>query len=174
MFRGPHFIVSTMQEETTPIFKCFWYDWTQQQPGIEPTNPLGQCWVPPIVNFYEQQGLLRTYSSPRGSIRSPHPGSPRWKKQFVSGLNTIVTKTNHKLETGASLLVLERKIIVISCCGANCGVKLKNYTGSCVPIRTTLIPIKHSDGDFVYYGSLTSGQLLRDLSRMPHGNTFRS
>ena len=35
MFRGPSFIVSTMQEETTPIFKRLWYDWTQQQPGIE-------------------------------------------------------------------------------------------------------------------------------------------
>ena len=66
-----------MQEETTPIFKRLWYDWTQQQPGIEPTNPLGQCWVPPIVAFYDQQGLLRTYSLPGSSIRSPHPGSPR-------------------------------------------------------------------------------------------------
>ena len=79
MFRGLFFIVSTMQEETTPIFKCLWYDWTQQQQGIEPTNPLGQCWVPPIVAFYDQQGLLRTYSLPGGSIRSPHPGSPRVK-----------------------------------------------------------------------------------------------
>ena len=77
MCRGPSFIVSTMQEETTPIFKRLWYDWTQQQPGIEPTNPLGQCLVPPIVAFYDQQGLLRTYSLPESSIRSPHPGSPR-------------------------------------------------------------------------------------------------
>ena len=77
MFRGPSFIVSTMQEVTTPIFKRLWYDWTQQQPGIEPTNPLGQCCVPPIVAFYDQQGLLRTYSLPGGSIRSPHPGSSR-------------------------------------------------------------------------------------------------
>ena len=76
MFHGPSFIVSTMQEETTPIFKRFWYDWTQQQPGIEPTNPFGQCWVPLIVAFYDQQGLLRSYSLPGGSIRSPHPGSP--------------------------------------------------------------------------------------------------
>ena len=45
-----------MQEETIPIFKRLWYDWTQQQLGIEPTNPLGQCWVPPIVAFYDQQG----------------------------------------------------------------------------------------------------------------------
>ena len=28
MFRDPSFIVSTMQEETTPIFKRLWYDWT--------------------------------------------------------------------------------------------------------------------------------------------------
>ena len=82
MFRGPSFIVSTMQEETTPIFKRLWYDWTQQQPGIEPTNPLGQCWVPPIVAFYDQQGLLRTYSLPGGSIRSPHPGSPRGGRPY--------------------------------------------------------------------------------------------
>ena len=81
MIRGPSFIVSTMQEETTPIFKRLWYDWTQQQPGIEPTNPLGQCWVPPIVAFYDQQGLLRTYSLPGGSIRSPHPGSPRGSRE---------------------------------------------------------------------------------------------
>ena len=58
MFRGPSFIVSTMQEETTPIFKHLWYDWTQQQPGIEPRNPLGQCWVPPIIAFYEIQPNL--------------------------------------------------------------------------------------------------------------------
>ena len=76
MCRGPSFIVSTMQEETTPIFKRLWYDWTQQQPGIEPTNPLGHRWVPPIVAFYDQQGLLRTYLLPGSSIRSPHPGSP--------------------------------------------------------------------------------------------------
>ena len=81
MIRGPSFIVSTMQEETTPIFKRLWYDWTQQQPGIEPTNPLGQCWVPPIVAFYDQQGLLRTYSFLEGSIRSPHPGSPRGARE---------------------------------------------------------------------------------------------
>ena len=81
MFRGPSLIVSTMQEETTPIFKRLWYDWTQQQPGIKPTNPLGQCWVPPVFAFYDQHGLLRTYSLPGGSIRSPHPGSPRgWRR----------------------------------------------------------------------------------------------
>ena len=81
MIRGPSFIVSTMQEETTPIFKRIWYDWTQQQPGIEPTNPLGQCWAPPIVAFYDQQGLLTTHSIPGGSIRRPHPRSPRGNGQ---------------------------------------------------------------------------------------------
>ena len=77
MFGGTHFIVntivSTMQEETTPIFKRLWYDWTQQQPGIKPTNPLGQCWVPPIFAFYKQQGPLRTYLSPGVSIPTPDP-----------------------------------------------------------------------------------------------------
>ena len=91
MFRGPSFIVSTMQEETTPIFKRLWYDWTQQQPGMEPTNPLGQCWVPPIVAFYDQQGLLRTYSLPGSSIRSPHPGSPRVEIQWLK-----ITRANSK------------------------------------------------------------------------------
>ena len=91
MFRGPSFIVSTMQEETTPIFKRLWYDWTQQQPGIEPTNPLGQCWVPPIVAFYDQQGLLRTYSLPGGSIRSPHPGSPRGRPVMFRGPSFILS-----------------------------------------------------------------------------------
>ena len=32
---------------------------------------------PPILAFYDQQVLLRTYLSPGGSIRSPHPRSPR-------------------------------------------------------------------------------------------------
>ena len=92
MFRGPSFIVSTMQEETTPIFKRLWYDWTQQQPGIEPTNPLGQCWVPPIVAFYDQQGLLRTYMLAGGSIRSPHPGSPRGgKKKMLADIEVSFT-----------------------------------------------------------------------------------
>ena len=90
MFLGPSFIVSTMQEETTPIVKHLWYDWTQQQPGIEPTTPptrcwvpLTRCWVPPIVAFYDQQGLLRTYLLPWGSIRRPHLGSPRGVKDEI-------------------------------------------------------------------------------------------
>ena len=73
MFRGPSFIVSTMQEETTPIFKRLWYDWTQQQPGIEPTNPLGQCWVPPILAFYDQQGLLGTIRYQEAPSGAPTP-----------------------------------------------------------------------------------------------------
>ena len=94
MFHGPSFIVSTMQEETTPIFKRLWYDWTQQQLGIEPTNPLGQCWVPPIVAFYDQQGLLRTYSLPGGSIRSPHPGSPQGvlQEELIDASVSVVTQ----------------------------------------------------------------------------------
>ena len=112
MFRGPSFIVSTMQEETTPIFKRLWYDWTQHQPGIEPTNPLGQCWVPPIVTFYNQQGLLRTYSSPGGSIRSPHPGSLRggYPESFVETklLSVVLITTMWQ--------VLSRSIIIVTPC----------------------------------------------------------
>ena len=74
------------------IFKRLWYDWTQQQPGIGPTNPLGQCWVPPIVAFYDQQGLLRTYSLPGSSIRSPHPGSPRGRLKCHSGMGRYLIK----------------------------------------------------------------------------------
>ena len=107
MFRGPSFIVSTMQEETTPIFKRLWYDWTQQQPGIEPTNPLGQCWVPPIVAFYDQQGLLRTYSLPGGSIRSTHPGSPRGYRdetiEVVSSYNYLEVLFNYDGKFGRSI-----------------------------------------------------------------------
>ena len=110
MFRGPSFIVSTMQEETTPIFKRLWYDWTQQQPGIEPTNPLGQCWVPPIVTFYDQQGLLRTYSLPGGSIRSPHPGSPveRWNSVLKNAGQSAVVKKESIKENIIQLLVCYR------------------------------------------------------------------
>ena len=45
-------------------FYSLWYDWTQHQLGNEPTKPPGRCYVPPIVVFYDHQGLLRTYSLP--------------------------------------------------------------------------------------------------------------
>ena len=47
------------------------------QAGTTPNREFGRCWVPSIVAFHDQQGLLRTYSSPGSSIRSPHLGSPR-------------------------------------------------------------------------------------------------
>ena len=70
MFRGPLFILSAMQGGTTPIF------------GPAPTGNLtyNSFWsVPgtPYCIFYDQQELLRTYSLPGSSIRSPHPRSPR-------------------------------------------------------------------------------------------------
>ena len=110
MFRGPSFIVITMQEETTPIFKRIWYDWTQQQPGIEPTNPLDQCWVPPIVAFYDQQGLLRTYLLPGGSIRSPHPGSPLYfgsYRVFAEEMMAVARELS-KNETSMECIVVSR------------------------------------------------------------------
>ena len=69
------------------IYELRW----QQQPGIEPTNPLDQCWVPPIIAFYDQQGLLRTYSSPGGSIRTPDPVSPLGVEGSKSTLKTDVS-----------------------------------------------------------------------------------
>ena len=76
MFRGPSFIVSTMQEETTPIFKRLWYDWTKQQPGIEPTNPLGQCWVPPIVALLRSAGVTEDLFVTRELHQEPPPWIP--------------------------------------------------------------------------------------------------
>ena len=55
MFRGPSFIITTTKyyhvSRDHYHFKSLWYDWAQQQPGIEPTNHRGQCWLPPIVTF---------------------------------------------------------------------------------------------------------------------------
>ena len=80
MFRGHSFIVSTMQEETTPIFKRLWYDWTQQQPEIEPTNPLGQCWVPLLLPFTISKG----YSGPIHYQGAP---SGLFVRLFVCGIS---------------------------------------------------------------------------------------
>ena len=128
MFRGPSFIVSTMQEETTPIFKHLWYDWTQQQPGIEPTNPLGQCWVPPIVAFYDQQGLLRTYSLPGSSIRSPHPGSPRGVIQEKYSFNIKVCMHAYQKEPQPQALEDEMRMEM-------CPISLNRAIGKIVPIK---------------------------------------
>ena len=51
---------------STIILNIFGMTWTQHQLGINPTLPLGQCCVPPIVTFYDQQGLLslRAYLPP--------------------------------------------------------------------------------------------------------------
>ena len=51
--------------------------------------PRGSCPITdldpaPIVTFYSQQGLLRAYSSPVSSIRSPHPGPPRDSYRVVA------------------------------------------------------------------------------------------
>ena len=70
MFRGPYFILSTMQAGTTPIFKVFGMTGpsTNRESNLQiflvsARFPLYQA----IVTFYDQQGLLRTYSSPGGS-----------------------------------------------------------------------------------------------------------
>ena len=46
MFCDAHFIISTMQAGTTPIFKVFGLTGPSTNPEIEPKNPLGQCCLP--------------------------------------------------------------------------------------------------------------------------------
>ena len=60
--------------------------WTQHQPGTKPIAPLGQCWVPPIIAFYNQQELLGVYSPPGSSTRSPHPWTPNGQLLLISPL----------------------------------------------------------------------------------------
>ena len=86
MFCGPNFIISTMQAGITPVFKVVGMTGPSTNWESNPQNLLGQCWVPPIVAFYDQQGLLRAYSLPGSSIRSPHPGSPRghYNRRYTS------------------------------------------------------------------------------------------
>ena len=74
MFCGPHFIISTMQAGTTPIFKVFGMTGPSTNQESNPQILLVSAGSPLSSN---QQGLLRTYLSPGSSIRSPHPGSPR-------------------------------------------------------------------------------------------------
>ena len=85
MFRGPSFIVSTMQEETTPIFKRLWYDWTQQQPAFEPTNPLESVLGPPYRRLLRSAGAtgdlfvtrVPIYSAASlGYVIGPHANPP--------------------------------------------------------------------------------------------------
>ena len=148
MFRGPSFIVSTMQEETTPIFKRLWYDWTQQQPGIEPTNPLGQCWVPPIVAFYDQQGLLRTSCYQGAPSRAPTPDPYRGDIQVVSMINKE-TSANHRA------MCLLRYIVLL--CGKAYFDPHKNL--NCPPwIFVFYLHAKHA---FYWFAERTCGQLER-------------
>ena len=45
-----------MQAGTTPIFNVFCMTWTQYLLGVEPTIPLGQCWVPPYCRLLRSAG----------------------------------------------------------------------------------------------------------------------
>ena len=114
MFRGPSFIVSTMREETTPIFKRLWYDWTQQQPGTEPTNPLGQCWVPPIVAYYDQQGATEDLFVTRGLHQEPPPRIPtglKDKKRMNPFDHKAYIKKDEEVDTFEELMVMTFKML---------------------------------------------------------------
>ena len=83
MFHGPFYIVSTMQAGTTHIFNVYGMTGPSSNRELNPQILLVSAkLVPPIVTFYNQQGLLRTYSSPGSSIRSPHQGSSRGKRKY--------------------------------------------------------------------------------------------
>ena len=83
MFRGPIFILSTMQAGTTTILSL-WYDWTQHQSRVKPMKPLGQCYIgPPYCLLLQSAGTTEgLYLSPGSSVRSPHPG-PQWVAMLV-------------------------------------------------------------------------------------------
>ena len=81
MFRGPHFIVSIMQVGTTPIVKIVGMTWTQHQLGIEPLKPLGQCWVPPIVAFYDEEATKGLFTT-RELHQKPPPRIPTGSAQL--------------------------------------------------------------------------------------------
>ena len=80
LFPVPSFILSTMQAGTTPIYNIFGMTGPSRNRESNPQNLL----VGAIIAFYNQQGLLRTYSSPGGSIRSLKPRSPRCIRYIVS------------------------------------------------------------------------------------------
>ena len=71
MFCGPSFIVNTMQEETTPIFKRLW----------------------------DQQGLLMTYSLPGAPSGAPTP-DPRGVREREAGREGG-TELKHQRARGA-------------------------------------------------------------------------
>ena len=69
-------------KDHSPILSL-WYDWTQHQPGIEPTKPLGQCYCgPPYRRLLWSAGATEDLYF----TRSPHRGSP-W-----SGLYFVVSR----------------------------------------------------------------------------------
>ena len=74
MFCGSYFMLSGTQAATTTISNVFGMTLVDPAPTRNQThNALGQSWVPPIIAFFNQQGLLRAYSPPG----SPHPQPPQ-------------------------------------------------------------------------------------------------
>ena len=88
MVRGPHFIISTMQAGTTPIFNVFGMTGPSTNRESNPQNLLVGARSPPIITFYDQQGLLRTYSVTRGLHQEPPPQIPTG---FSTSINVLLS-----------------------------------------------------------------------------------
>ena len=66
-----------MQAGTTPILKVFGMTGPSTNWESNPQILLVSAGSPPyIIAFNDQQGLLRTYLSPRGSVRNPLAPNP--------------------------------------------------------------------------------------------------
>ena len=81
MFCGPHFMVSTMQAGTTPTFNVFGMTGPSSNRELNPQILLVSAGSPPIIAFYDQQVILRTYLLPGSSI-TPDQESLIEKAQF--------------------------------------------------------------------------------------------
>ena len=112
---------------------------------IEHKKTFDRCGVPPIVAFYDQQGLLRAYSSPGSSIRCPHPRPPR--EQYIFGrwgarclIVLYKEYKSHCMETMLDdefPLLLGIKVEVPSYGpGTSCPSRLTNYVFSECPRKT--------------------------------------
>ena len=128
MFRGPSFIVSTMQEETTPIFKRLWYgtfhlvcmqfymlsgpthpvfacntQWKCIGGLIPPTNPscVSTKWKAPMTGPSSNQE-----SNPQILLVSAGSSKFNSRVNFLTQENLPISKEHSTLEPKAQLIFL--------------------------------------------------------------------